>query len=290
MAAPLPSYRSPDYLRKRMPDGRRLDQVLRGLDANNQPMVGAPVVRSRALYTQNETRGVFGPTHTKTFTGEVLSSVAERKALKRSEILGVTGPGGKMINPATPLSGRKSANQIATIVQLWTDPNFDPNNPDSYFQQSKQGGPQYGNRASVPVAPNKKDARTAAAPILIVPTTTTNPQRPRTVAAGYEVDDPYSDLGKLTCVFRDGTFYNYYDVPIFIWEGFRQAPSKGKYIKSILDKYPRGPSDVSAIPVSVRATLYRYASTAQGYWNGSRQSASSKAPMGVTPKKYLSAP
>jgi len=86
----------------------------------------------------------------------------------------------------------------------------------------------------------------AAAPISIRPTSSINPRRPRTVAAGY---DPVRKV--LTVVFRDGTFYNYYDVGQQMWQSFRGSFSKGWYIKRWLDKKPRGMADMSS--VSARA-------------------------------------
>jgi hypothetical protein len=65
-------------------------------------------------------------------------------------------------------------------------------------------------------------------------------QRPRTIAAGY---DP--DWQKLTIVFRDGTVWNYYDVPKEVWNYFHSLHSKGLYIKSTLDGYDYGPADVT---------------------------------------------
>lgn len=90
------------------------------------------------------------------------------------------------------------------------------------------------------------DDMEAAAPISVRPTSSSNPRRPRTVAAGY---DPVRRV--LTVIFRDGTFYNYYEVGQQMWESFRGAYSKGWYIKRWLDKKPRGMADMSN--VSARA-------------------------------------
>lgn len=96
------------------------------------------------------------------------------------------------------------------------------------------------------------------APISIVPTSTTNPERPRTVAAGY-------DEGRqvLTVVFRDGTFYNYYDVDRPTWEQFKAVQSKGRFIASNLDSLPRGTANMSKSPIFAREQLYRVARTGQ---------------------------
>ena len=58
-----------------------------------------------------------------------------------------------------------------------------------------------------------------------IPTSTSNFKRPRTVAAGY---DKVQKL--LTVVFRDGTFWNYYDVSNDEWIKFHNAYSKGELL------------------------------------------------------------
>jgi len=98
----------------------------------------------------------------------------------------------------------------------------------------------------------------SAAPISIRPTSSSNPKRPRTVAAGY---DPSRKV--LTVVFRDGTFYNYYEVGTQMWESFRGAWSKGWYIKRWLDKKPRGMADMSYASARAQEELYRTARTNQ---------------------------
>lgn len=91
-----------------------------------------------------------------------------------------------------------------------------------------------------------------------VPTATSNPDRPRTVAAGY---DPRSRV--LTLVFRDGTFYNYYEVSKQEWDNFRGLPSKWEFIRNTLDNRPRGETDVSSLSEEVRRAIYQVARTAQ---------------------------
>jgi len=101
------------------------------------------------------------------------------------------------------------------------------------------------------------------APITVVPTSTTNPQRPRTVAAGYDADEE-----KLTVVFRDGTFYNYYEVDETEWAAFKANRSKGAIIYRMLDFKPRGPADESSISQSAREAYYRFARGAQLHSKG----------------------
>lgn len=96
------------------------------------------------------------------------------------------------------------------------------------------------------------------APITVVPTSTSNAKRPRTVAAGY---DP--DRSVLTVVFRDGTWYNYYEVTDAEWKAFKQMVSKGKYIYSVLDYKPRGNATLQGVSAGVRKNLYAIARTYQ---------------------------
>ena len=70
------------------------------------------------------------------------------------------------------------------------------------------------------------------APLTINPTTTTNPDRPRTLAAGY--DYPHRTM---TVLFRDGVLYNYYGISLDTWNSFRRAFSKGVWLD---DHFPRG--------------------------------------------------
>lgn len=99
---------------------------------------------------------------------------------------------------------------------------------------------------------------TSAAPLTVVPTSTTNPARPRTVAAGYDKDEE-----KVTVVFRDGTFYNYYEVTPAEWQAFKARVSKGRYIYRYLDFKPRGAADVGSISQTARKAFYRFTRAAQ---------------------------
>jgi hypothetical protein len=76
------------------------------------------------------------------------------------------------------------------------------------------------------------------------------PPRPRTWAAGYKYDEETA-TGTMTVVFRDdrtggwGVWWNYYEVPLEMWQGFDEATSKGEYLRdSGLDNwYNMGPAD-----------------------------------------------
>jgi hypothetical protein len=77
-------------------------------------------------------------------------------------------------------------------------------------------------------------------------TSTKDPSRPRTWAAGYApepiLDEEgnitgYHDYGTMTVVFRDdkpggwGVWWNYYEVPDTLWNGFDDAYSKGEFLR-----------------------------------------------------------
>lgn len=108
---------------------------------------------------------------------------------------------------------------------------------------------------------NEED--TSPADLTLIPTSSTNPERPRTVAAGYDEDEE-----KLTVMFRDGTLYNYYEVSKGEWQAFKANKSKGVYIYSVLDFKPRGYADDTSIGRRERQALYRFARGVQSYKGG----------------------
>jgi hypothetical protein len=111
------------------------------------------------------------------------------------------------------------------------------------------------------------------APISEHPTRTSKPERPRTIAAGY---DPERQV--LTVMFRDGTMYNYYDVEQKIWDTFRGLPSKWKFIKDKLDSKPRGNANLTYQEAQDYKAEFYISSTVQqitggvGEWRPNRQS------------------
>lgn len=98
--------------------------------------------------------------------------------------------------------------------------------------------------------PDERDDRPSD--LQIRGTSTTNPQRPRTVAAGYDRQSQ-----TLTVVFRDGKWWNYYDVPEYMWQEFVASESKGKYLReSGLDAWDSmGPANMGALGMFRRARL-----------------------------------
>jgi hypothetical protein len=176
---------------------------------------------------------------------------------------------GKSVNPFAALPYNPSKDQLRDIVTLYDD-------GGDYYQP--EVGESYRNKAATPVGPGTEQylgltqGYTSAAPLSEVPTSTTDPSRPRTVAAGYEIGQG-KQKGKITVVFRDGTYYNYYDVTPTEWGFFRQNRSKGLYIRLFLDKKPRGVANASNIDPNIRQQLYRVLETAQKYTGGKLSSA-----------------
>lgn len=111
-----------------------------------------------------------------------------------------------------------------------------------------------------------------AAPITIYPTQTINPSRPRTVAAGYRPNTSQDRRkGTLTVIFRDGSYYNYYEVDPTTWYHFKAAPSKGRFIMKYLDSHPRGYADVPYITAIAAKLQYKIARTNQLLAGGKKQ-------------------
>jgi hypothetical protein len=109
-----------------------------------------------------------------------------------------------------------------------------------------------------------------------VPTSSTNYSRPRTVAAGYTPDPDDPANGTMTVVFRDGTFYNYYQVSPTEWQAFYASYSKGspwlnkgypggkQTVDGLFINKPRGiATDDSTMDPAIRQALYRVATTQQ---------------------------
>jgi len=76
----------------------------------------------------------------------------------------------------------------------------------------------------------------------IDPTNTSNPPRPRTLRAGY-IRERGAASGTLWVVFRDGTPWEYYDVPANVWRNFKRVKSPGRFINRVLNNYDYGRGD-----------------------------------------------
>jgi hypothetical protein len=110
--------------------------------------------------------------------------------------------------------------------------------------------------------------------LTIIPTTSTNVSRPYTIAAGWEryprqTEAYENSLGTLTCLFRDGTLYNYYDVAQSFWIKFSGAISKGQFLNrnspnpELTNSYRHGPADMSGVNSQTRDMIYSTARRAQ---------------------------
>lgn len=173
--------------------------------------------------------------------------------------------------------------QSQSLDYFQTDKSMKANNQGMFYQNlaGTDGTPYYDSRVTttdddnfivIPgsyVGPHG-DEDTSPADLSVIPTSTTNPERPRTVAAGYDADEE-----KLTVVFRDGTFYNYYEVDKAEWKAFKANASKGAYIYSYLDFKPRGVADITTLSQQSRAAFYRVSRGLQIHHQGKEKGQSS---------------
>ena len=144
---------------------------------------------------------------------------------------------------------------LTTGKYYTTSTAYDPNTKSRYTR----GGIEYENLAS-----DARDYETDPAPITVKPTSTTNPKKPRTIAAGYRpATSEDGRAGTLTVIFRDGSYYNYYDVEPYLWQQFKQVKSKGRFIRMYLDQKPRGYASVSYISAIAQKTEYYISRTNQ---------------------------
>jgi hypothetical protein len=163
----------------------------------------------------------------------------------------ITGPGYKGL--PTAASYGEFDEMISLINSKDTLGYYDPSTGDKYNNLAEFEGSQDGEDES-------------PAELTVVPTSTINPERPRTVAAGYDKLDK-----KITVVFRDGTYYNYYQVSPTEWQAFKARVSKGRYIYSYLDSKPRGPADTGTISATAQKAFYRLARGSQIHYKGRPQ-------------------
>jgi len=140
-------------------------------------------------------------------------------------------------------------------------------------------GYTYSNLGSPPSTSLVSSVGTGPADITQSPTSTTNPNRPRTVAAGYDTQRKV-----LTTVFRDGTFYNYYGVSSLEWGNFKRARSKGRFIRLYLDGKTRGTASMGSVPQAHQELLYKVARTTQVMRGGLQSGHSATSGRGGTGK------
>jgi hypothetical protein len=98
-----------------------------------------------------------------------------------------------------------------------------------------------------------------------VPTSSSNYKRPRTLAAGYDMDLD-TEEGTVTVLFRDGTFWNYYNVPKDVWIKFHSSISKGPFLNQASAKqgsrgdllnYVNGPARLEDMSEKAREAMIK---------------------------------
>ena len=191
-------------------------------------------------------------------------SPRDKAALYNSEVLGaemgipshVRDLVGDELFDVLPREGRSGRAEAISFAQ---NEAFNDYNPDGDYRNlaSAKGGTS--------VYPEGEEHEPASSGLEEIPTATSMPDRPRTVAAAY---DPERKV--LTLVFRDGTYYNYYEVTMNEWQTFRGRASKWQYIRNVLDGKPRGAASAAGDDISadVRAAIYMVARTAQTRMRG----------------------
>ncbi|NDH64833.1 MAG: KTSC domain-containing protein [Microbacteriaceae bacterium] len=162
-------------------------------------------------------------------------------------------PAGIGIFAGMPIAASKGEFYEAVRVFASESHNYmHPDDASMYPASAPSVGYNYNNNALNAVSPS------APASLTDIPTSTTDPSRPRTIAAGYD-----SSRRTLTVVFRDGTYYNYYEVSALEWSNFKRARSKGRFIATYLDIKSRGAADVTTLSQQGREALYRVSRTGQ---------------------------
>jgi hypothetical protein len=143
---------------------------------------------------------------------------------------------------------------------------------DEFYEGMNAGGPRYNNQAgTIAGSGPARDRTEAPAPMTVVPTSSSNLERPRTVAAGWEPYPGEKSIGKLSVIFRDGTYYNYYDVTSSEWQRFKMSGSKGPLLNQRptpgFSNYhyfkPRGEADVDFLSSKAQELEYDVARTSQ---------------------------
>ena len=163
------------------------------------------------------------------------------------------------------VTGRSRYNQLNVE-------NFGLQGVDEFYEGMSPNGPRYNNKAgTVAGSGPARDRTDAPAPMTVVPTSSSNLERPRTVAAGWEPYPGEKSIGKLSVIFRDGTYYNYYDVTASEWQRFKMSGSKGPLLNqhttpgysNFLYYKPRGEATTDFLSEKAQELEYDVARTAQ---------------------------
>jgi hypothetical protein len=165
----------------------------------------------------------------------------------QQELRGIVAPG---VSPYGGLPVAATGAEFYDAIQIFENEAGD-------FYDARDTGFNAINGADDPISVGNNKYRYPAA-LSVVPTSTTNARKPRTVAAGFD-----RRRLVLTVVFRDGTYYNYYEVPPSMWQAFKARVSKGRFIRETLDFQPRGPADVASLSPAARESLARLSRTGQ---------------------------
>ena len=182
-----------------------------------------------------------------------LYGISEQEVKGMSRLLGDVR--GKRINPFQALP--VSADYYEALAIFEDDEDYED------LEDDVTAGTYYAPTVYDNYAAKARDDYDGPAELTVIPTSTSNYQRPRTVAAGYD-----KERQVLTVVFRDGLFYNYYNVKPTEWTAFKSVVSKGRYILQHLDSKPRGAADMGNLPSYARETLYRVVRTNQIFFKG----------------------
>ncbi len=114
---------------------------------------------------------------------------------------------------------------------------------DVFFDENERErgevfGAQTGRAKRAISADDLEDVRwDATRPYPQIMTSSTDPERPRTIASGY---DPKNLILRVT--FRNGDVYEYLGVSARIWSTFQRVPSPGRYVDQVLDQFPYRPA------------------------------------------------
>lgn len=100
------------------------------------------------------------------------------------------------------------------------------NDPDNYEDPRDYPEEDYYDEPERVQTPQDAIDKKTKARLSLSSTSTTDPEKPRTLSAGYDEENYI-----LTIQFRDGSLWNYYDVPPEMWNEFNSAESKGRFLE-----------------------------------------------------------